>query len=37
VGYLKGIILSSLLLAALMIAGKFAVPVLAAMISKLPV
>jgi len=36
-GYLKGIILSSLLLAALMIGGRIFVPVLAAMISRLPV
>ena len=37
VGYLKGIIFSSLLLAALMIGGRFAVPALAVLISKLPV
>jgi len=36
-GYLKGIILSSLLLAALMIAGRFAVPALAGLLLKLPV
>jgi len=37
VGYLKGIILSSVLLTALMIGGKIFVPILATMISKLPV
>jgi len=36
-GYLKGIILSSLLLAALMIGGNIAVPALAVLILKLPV
>jgi len=36
-GYLKGIILSSLLLVALMIAGRFAVPVLTGFLLKLPV
>jgi YggT family protein len=37
VGYLKGIILSSIVLAALMVGGRIFVPILAAMISKLPV
>ena len=36
-GYLKGIILSSLLLVALMIVGNITVPVLAALLSRLPV
>ena len=36
-GYLKGILLSSLLLAALMAGGYIAVPALAVLISKLPV
>ena len=36
-GYLKGILLSSLLLTALMIGGYIAVPALAVLISKLPV
>jgi len=36
-GYLKGIILSCLLLAALMFAGSIAVPILAGLLSRLPV
>jgi len=37
VGYLKGIILSCIVLAALMVGGRIFVPIFAAMISKLPV